>query len=80
MVIRTCSPQGQHGIDSGGLQYFRSRLPLATRDVEHGLMVTLGYFLTRQAQLRALDILQFKLDLLWSMLDAIQLRYGLTDE
>jgi pyrroloquinoline-quinone synthase len=67
-------------IDSGGLQYFRSRLPLATRDVEHGLMVTLGYFLTRQAQLRALDILQFKLDLLWSMLDAIQLRYGLTDE
>ena len=67
-------------IDSGGLQYFRSRLPLATRDVEHGLTVTLGYFVTRQAQLRALEILQFKLDLLWSMLDAIQLRYGLTDE
>jgi len=64
-------------IDSGGLQYFRSRLPLAVRDVEHGLKVTLGYFVTRQAQLRALDILQFKLDLLWSMLDAIQLRYGL---
>ena len=64
-------------IDSGGLQYFRSRLPLATRDVQHGLKVTLEYFVTRQAQLRALDILQFKLDLLWSMLDAIQLRYGL---
>jgi hypothetical protein len=65
-------------IDASGLQYFRSRLPLATRDVEHGLKVTLGYFLTRQAQLRALEILQFKLDLLWSMLDAIQLRYGST--
>jgi len=64
-------------IDSSGLHYFRSRLPLATRDVEHGLKVTLGYFLTRQAQMRALDILQFKLDLLWSMLDAIQLRCGL---
>jgi pyrroloquinoline-quinone synthase len=66
-------------IDARGLQYFRSRLPLATRDVEHGLKVTLGYFTTRQAQLRALEILQFKLDLLWSMLDAIQLRCGLTD-
>ena len=66
-------------IDSSGLQYFRSRLPLATRDVEHGLKVTLGYFVTRPAQLRALDILQFKLDLLWSMLDAIQLRCGLND-
>jgi pyrroloquinoline-quinone synthase len=66
-------------IDSSGLQYFRSRLPLATRDVEHGLKVTLGYFLTREAQRRALDILQFKLDLLWSMLDAVQLRYGLND-
>jgi pyrroloquinoline-quinone synthase len=66
-------------IDSSGLQYFRSRLPLATRDVEHGLKVTLGYFLTREAQRRALEILQFKLDLLWSMLDAIQLRCGLND-
>jgi pyrroloquinoline-quinone synthase len=66
-------------IDARGLQYFRSRLPLATRDVEHGLKVTLGYFITRQAQLRALEILQFKLDLLWSMLDAIQLRCGLSD-
>jgi pyrroloquinoline-quinone synthase len=64
-------------IDPKGLGYFRSRIPLAARDVEHGLEVTLGYFTTREAQDRALEILQFKLDLLWSMLDAIQLRYGL---
>ncbi len=64
-------------IDPQGLGYFRSRIPLAARDVEHGLRVTLGYFTTREAQDRALEILQFKLDLLWSMLDAIQLRYGL---
>jgi pyrroloquinoline-quinone synthase len=64
-------------IDPKGLGYFRSRIPLAARDVEHGLKVTLGYFTTREAQDRALEILQFKLDLLWSMLDAIQLRYGL---
>jgi len=64
-------------INPAGLEYFRSRIPLAARDVEHGLKVTLGYFTTREAQDRALEILQFKLDLLWSMLDAIQLRYGL---
>ncbi|WP_198115981.1 pyrroloquinoline-quinone synthase PqqC [Massilia rhizosphaerae] len=60
-------------IDPEGLQYFRSRISLAERDVEHGLEVTLGYFTTRAQQERALDILQFKLDILWSMLDAIEL-------
>jgi len=62
-------------IDADGLQYFRSRIPLAQRDVEHGLDVTLGYFRTPEAQLRALDILNFKLDILWSMLDAIEKAY-----
>ena len=63
-------------IDPAGLGYFRTRIPLAARDVEHGLKVTLEYFTTREAQDRALAILQFKLDILWSMLDAIQLRFG----
>jgi pyrroloquinoline-quinone synthase len=67
-------------IDTGGLEYFRKRIPLASRDVEHGLRVTLGYFNTRELQDRALEILQFKLDILWSMLDAIQLRYGTAHE
>ncbi len=65
-------------IDSSGLEYFRTRVPLAQRDVEHGLRVTLEHFRTRHAQQRALDILQLKLDILWSMLDAIQLHYGLS--
>ena len=59
-------------IEADGLAYFRSRIPLASRDVEHGLLVTLGYFQTREQQHRALDILQFKLDILWAMLDAIE--------
>lgn len=59
-------------IDAQGLSYFRSRIPLAGRDVEHGLQVTLDHFSTRDAQYRALDILQFKLDILWNMLDAIE--------
>jgi len=62
-------------IDPDGLQYFRSRISLAERDVEHGLEVTLGHFTTRTQQARALEILQFKLDILWSMLDAIDKAY-----
>lgn len=59
-------------IEASGLSYFRSRIPLASRDVEHGLRVTLDHFQTRADQVRALDILQFKLDILWTMLDAIE--------
>ncbi|NIA55560.1 pyrroloquinoline-quinone synthase PqqC [Massilia sp. TW-1] len=62
-------------IDPDGLQYFRSRISLAERDVEHGLEVTLGHFTTQVQQQRALDILQFKLDILWAMLDAIEKAY-----
>ena len=48
---------------------------LAERDVEHGLAVTLEYFTTRAQQERALEILQFKLDVLWAISDAIEKAY-----
>jgi pyrroloquinoline-quinone synthase len=63
-------------IDRGGLHYFQSRVSLARRDVEFGLAVTLERFKTRAQQERALEILQFKLDVLWQMNDAMALRYG----
>jgi pyrroloquinoline-quinone synthase len=59
------------------LEYFRTRLSQARRDVDHGLALTLAHFRTREQQERALEILQFKLDALWSMLDAMQMAYGL---
>ncbi|WP_179401305.1 pyrroloquinoline-quinone synthase PqqC [Burkholderia guangdongensis] len=62
-------------IEPEGLHYFRSRVPLARRDVEHGLEVTLDHFRTPDAQQRALGILQFKLDILWSILDAVEKAY-----
>jgi pyrroloquinoline-quinone synthase len=64
-------------IDAGGLHYFRSRVQQARRDVEHGLAVTLEHFNTAPLQQRALEILQFKLDILWTMLDCMQVKYGL---
>ena len=63
-------------IDRAGLYYFQSRVSLARRDVEFGLAVTLERFTTRAQQERALQILQFKLDVLWQMNDAMALRYG----
>ena len=61
-------------IDETGLTYFKKRLTEARRDVEQGLGVTLDYFSTsREMQMKALDILQFKLNVLWVIADAIML-------
>jgi pyrroloquinoline-quinone synthase len=65
-------------IERGGLNYFQSRVSLARRDVEFGLAFTLDRFRTRAEQERALEILQFKLDVLWQMNDAMAVRYGVT--
>lgn len=69
-------PEHYPWVDPAGLAYFRARIPLAQRDVAHGLRVTLEHFGASAAgQQRACDILQFKLDILWSMLDAIERAY-----
>ena len=64
-------------IDENGYQYFRNRLTEARRDVVHGLEITLDHYTTRPEQDRMLEILQFKLDVLWSMLDAMTMAYEL---
>jgi pyrroloquinoline-quinone synthase len=58
-----------------GLSYFQKRVSQAGRDVEHGLAVTLARFDTRAKQDRVVEILQFKLDVLWTMLDAMWTAY-----
>jgi pyrroloquinoline-quinone synthase len=68
-------PQHYPWIEAEGYLYFRKRLSEARRDVEHGLNITLDYFETRSQQEKALGILQFKLDILWTMLDAMQMAY-----
>lgn len=69
-------PEHYPWIDQQGLQYFRSRMSLAQRDVNHGLAVTLAHFQTREQQHRALAVLEFKLDILWAMNDAMAQHYG----
>jgi pyrroloquinoline-quinone synthase len=71
-------PEHYPWIEPEGLHYFRSRVSQARRDVEQGLAVTLDHFTTRPQQERALQVLQFKLDVLWAMNDAMAQRYGVT--
>ncbi|WP_148864214.1 pyrroloquinoline-quinone synthase PqqC [Marinobacter fonticola] len=68
-------PQHYPWIEESGYSYFRKRLGEARRDVEHGLTITLDHFNTPEQQQRALEILQFKLDILWTMLDALTMAY-----
>jgi pyrroloquinoline-quinone synthase len=71
-------PEHYPWIASDGLAYFRNRVSQARRDVEQGLAITLDHFTTRPQQERALEVLQFKLDILWALSDALVTKYGVT--
>ena len=63
-------------IDARGLDYFRRRLGQARRDSDEALAITLEYSSTPELQREAVRALEFKCDVLWSMLDAIHRAYG----
>lgn len=58
-------------IDPAAFAYFRSRPALASRDSEHGLAVVMQYCRSGEEQALAVNALQFKCDVLWTLLDAI---------
>jgi len=59
-------------INAEGLTYFRNRLSQAPRDSQHGLSLVLSAADTYEKQDLALKAVEFKCDVLWSMVDAIQ--------
>ena len=63
-------------IDPSGLDYFRRRVTQARRDSDDALAITLEYCNTRELQREAVRALEFKCDVLWSMLDTIHHAYG----
>jgi pyrroloquinoline-quinone synthase len=71
-------PQHYPWIDPAGLAYFSERMSRARRDVDFALAVTLERFATGPAQERALEVLKFKLDVLWQMNDAMAVGLGVT--
>jgi pyrroloquinoline-quinone synthase len=63
-------------IDSSGLDYFRRRVAQARRDSDEALAITLDHCNTPELQREAVHALEFKCDVLWSVLDAIHRAYG----
>jgi pyrroloquinoline-quinone synthase len=62
-------------IEEKGYSYFKKRLHEAPRDVMNGLQITMDYYKTREQQEFMLTVLQFKLDVLWTMCDAMWMAY-----
>jgi len=62
-------------IDPIGLDYFRRRVTQARRDSDEALAITLEYCNTPELQRDAVRALDFKCDVLWSILDAIHHAY-----
>ena len=62
-------------IDPRGLDYFRRRVTQAERDSHEALAITLEYCNTPELQREAVQALEFKCDVLWSILDAIHHAY-----
>jgi pyrroloquinoline-quinone synthase len=62
-------------IDPRGLDYFRRRTTQAQRDSDEALAIALKYCNTPELQREAVRALEFKCDVLWSMLDAIHHAY-----
>lgn len=63
-------------IEPSGLDYFRRRVTQARRDSNEALEITVEHCNTRELQGAAIRALQFKCDVLWSMLDAIHHAYA----
>jgi pyrroloquinoline-quinone synthase len=63
-------------IDPSGLDYFRRRVTQARRDSDEALAITLEHCNTHELQRAAEHALEFKCDVLWSMLEAIHHAYA----
>ena len=68
-------PRHYPWIPAEALDYFKSRLVQAPRDVSHGLRIVQEHCTTVETQSRAFEALAFKLDMLWAMIDTIHKAY-----
>lgn len=70
-------PQHYPWVEPEGFDYFQKRLAEVRTDVQHGLEITLNHFKTRAEQEHAVNIVQFKCDVLWAMCDAMEQHLGI---
>jgi len=63
-------------VPAWGFDYFNRRLTQARKDSDSALELTLHYCSTPELRQAAVEALSFKCDILWAVLDAIDLKYG----
>jgi pyrroloquinoline-quinone synthase len=63
-------------VPARGFDYFNRRLTQARKDSDSALELTLRYCSTPELRQAAVEALFFKCDILWAVLDAIDLKYG----
>jgi pyrroloquinoline-quinone synthase len=63
-------------VDPSGLEYFRRRLTQQPREIDHVLGLVINSAISRQDQEQAIHALEFKCEVLWSLLDAVELAYS----
>jgi pyrroloquinoline-quinone synthase len=68
-------PKHYPWIPPEALDYFKSRLVQAPRDVRHGLAIVQQHCTTVDTQLGAFRALGFKLEMLWALIDTIHHAY-----
>lgn len=62
-------------IDSEGLRYFRDRQDQAPKEADHALSIVREHATTPELHEGVVDALRFKCDVLWALLDGVQLAY-----
>lgn len=55
-----------------GLRYFRNRVRQAPKEADHALAIVLEHATTTEMEERAVEALEFKCDVLWSLLDGVE--------
>jgi pyrroloquinoline-quinone synthase len=68
-------PRHYPWIPTEALDYFKSRLIQAPRDVKHGLAIVQEHCTTVETQRKAFEALGYKLEMLWAMIDTIHNAY-----
>lgn len=68
-------PRHYPWIPDEALDYFKSRLVQAPRDVRHGMALVQRHCTTVESQRLAFEALRYKLDMLWAMIDTIHNAY-----
>lgn len=63
-------------VKAEGLEYFRRRLQQAPRDADHALELVIRGARNREDQLKAVEAVSFKCDVLWAILDAVERAYS----